>query len=95
MRNVRDLFKLREGRIWSEKALNVAPRPGTILSEAFWVVIFYFLLPPTLVPSQIGSAPDGFAYHDGDLDDVGDAAPYFHYRPSVLPATSGDLWDGL
>ena len=44
MLNVRDLagFKLREVRIWSEKVLNVAPRPGSILSEAFWVAIFYF-----------------------------------------------------
>ena len=56
MLNVRDLagFKLREVRIWSEKVLNVAPRPGSILSEAFWVAIFYFCGPPTLVPFQIG-----------------------------------------
>ena len=55
-------FKLREVRIWSEKALNVAPRPGAILSEAFWMAIFFCGLcwrrPPTLVPSQIGSGPN-------------------------------------
>ena len=32
----------------------------------------------------------GFAYPDGDLDEVGDAAIYFHYRPCVVTTTIMD-----